>query len=274
MNYNELAIKAKEIRQLMVCTILANQTGHPGGSFSCVDILTSLYFKIMTFDPKKPNWPDRDRFILSKGHASLAYYSTLSACGFFDKDLMKTFRQNNSILSGHPDMKNIPGVDMSTGSLGQGLSIGCGMAFAAKLDKKKYKVFVLIGDGESQEGQVWEAALFAAHHKLDNLIVLTDKNKLQLDGYTENILKIDPLFNKWESFGWEVSELDGNNVEELCKTILTQSNKPNKPKMIIANTIKGKGLKLMENKCEWHGMKCQIKEDDAKSILEDVELNG
>ena len=274
MNIKELEQKAKEVRQLMVQTLLTTQSGHPGGSFSCVEILTALYFEIMNIKPENPKWEDRDRFILSKGHAALAFYSVLALRGYFDKELMKQFRQNGSILSGHPDMVKIPGVDISTGSLGQGLSVGIGMALAGKYDSKKYKTFVLIGDGESQEGQIWEASLSAAHHKLDNLIAITDRNLLQLDGCTEEISMLEPLHEKWESFGWAVKVIDGHNTEEILNVLKNVPLEKEKPTMVIANTIKGKGLRLMENKYEWHGMKHPIKGEDAKSTLEDVGLEG
>jgi transketolase len=273
MNTKELEKKALEIRQLMVCTLLATQLGHPGGSFSCVDILTALYFKIMNINNKLPGWQERDRFILSKGHASLAYYSILAVRGYFEQDIMKTFRSNDSILSGHPDMNKVPGVDMSTGSLGQGLSVGAGMALSAKLDKRPSRTFVLIGDGESQEGQVWEAALSAAQYKLDNLVAIVDRNMLQLDGRTEEILKMEPLSAKWESFGWNVTECDGHSMEQLVRN-LSACKTNNKPTVLIARTVKGKGIALMEDKCEWHGMKCKITGEDEKKILNDVELDN
>jgi transketolase len=272
MNIKELEQKAKEVRQLMVQTLLATQSGHPGGSFSSVDIMTALYFEVMNIKPENPKWKERDRFVLSKGHAALAFYSVLALRGYFDKELMKQFRQNGSILSGHPDMVKIPGVDISTGSLGQGFSTGVGMALAAKYDKKKYRTFVLIGDGESQEGQVWEASLFAAHHKLDNLIAIVDRNMMQLDGYTEQILQLEPYVDKWKSFSWEVREIDGHNISQIVDTLSNIPLEKDKPTMIIAKTTKGKGLRLMENKCEWHGMKHPIKGEDAKSVLEDVGL--
>lgn len=272
MKVKELEKKAKEVRQLMVRTLLATQSGHPGGSFSCVDIMTALYFKVMNIDPAQPKWPDRDRFVLSKGHAALGFYSVLALRGYFDKELMKQFRQNGSILSGHPDMEKIPGVDMSTGSLGQGLSVGVGMALAAKYDRKAYKTYVLIGDGESQEGQIWEAALAGAQFKLDNLITIVDRNFMQLDGYTEQIMKLEPFEKKWEAFGWKVKEIDGHNIQQIINALKNAPVEKEKPTMIIAKTIKGKGLRLMENKYEWHGMKHPIKDEDAKSVLEDVGL--
>jgi transketolase len=266
---HDLSFRAAEIRRLMVDTILSTQSGHPGGSFSCVDILAALFFSVMNIDQTCPLWEDRDRFILSKGHASLAYYSTLAACGYFDKELMKTFRRDGSILSGHPDMRKIPGVDMSSGSLGQGLSVGVGMALAAKYDNKNYRTYVLIGDGEAQEGQVWEAALSAAQFKLDNLTVILDRNMLQIDGRTEDILKMEPLGAKWKDFGWEVRSVDGHDTALLVK-VLKDSGKDKKPLLILANTTKGKGIKLMEDKCEWHGMKCKITDEDANNMIKDV----
>ncbi|MFC1546338.1 transketolase [bacterium] len=272
MNINELEQKAKEIRQLMVCTLLSTQRGHPGGSFSSVDILTALYFSIMNVKTENPEWEHRDRFILSKGHASLALYSALAVKGYFDKDLMLNFRGDGSILSGHPDMVKIPGVDMSTGSLGQGLSVGAGMALAGKYDNKDYNTYVLIGDGESQEGQIWEAVLCAAQLKLDNLIAIIDRNYLQLDGPTEEIMKLDPMDKKWESFGWRVINVDGHDMNQIINAFKSVPIEEKKPTVIIADTIKGKGLTLMENKCEWHGMKFPIKGEHAKSVLKDVGL--
>lgn len=271
MDIQEMERKTLEIRQLMVRTILSNQSGHPGGSLSCVEILASLYFEIMNIDPNNPKWPDRDRFILSKGHASLAYYSTLAVKGFFPVDLMKTFRCDGSMLVGHPDMIKIPGVDMSTGSLGQGLSVGIGMALSAKYDQKKYKTYVLIGDGESQEGQIWEAALSAVQFNLDNLVAIIDRNMFQLDGQTEQILRLEPLHKKWKAFGWNVKQINGHCVKEIILA-LKSIEQNRKPTILIAKTTKGKGLKLMENKCEWHGMKCKILGEDAKAIMQDVGL--
>lgn len=270
---DELTKKALEIRQLMVKTLLKTQIGHPGGSFSSVDILTALYFRIMNIDPKNPSWSRRDRFVLSKGHASLGLYSVLATRGFFEKSLMNQFRQNGSILSGHPDMRKIPGVDMSTGSLGQGLSVAIGMALATKYDGEKNKVFAIIGDGESQEGQIWEAAIAATQFKLDNLITILDRNMFQIDGCTEDIMKLEPLADKWKSFGWSVKEVDGHDMNQIVSTLESIPFEKDKPNIIIAKTIKGKGLRLMENKHEWHGMKNSIKDADAISVLQDVGLS-
>ena len=244
---------AKQARKLMVETLIRAGCGHPGGAFSSVDIMVAIYFSIMKIDPSNPTWEERDRFILSKGHSSVALYTVLHLKGFFSKDVLFTFRQNGSILSGHPDMRKIPGVEMSTGSLGHGLSVGVGLAISGKMDKKKFRVFVLMGDGEMQEGSIWEAATFASHHKLDNLVGIVDRNMFQIDDCTENILSLEPLKKRWESFGWAVKEIDGNNMGKIISTLQNIPFQKGKPSLVIAKTIKGKGISFMENKCEWHG---------------------
>lgn len=245
----------------MVEALICAGSGHPGGAFSSVDIITTLYFEVMKIDPKNPSWEERDRFILSKGHSSIALYTVLHMCGFFSHEVLLTFRQDNSILCGHPDMHKVPGVEMSTGALGHGLSIGVGLAMAAKMDKKSHKVFVLMGDGETQEGSVWEAAMSASHYKLDNLIGIVDRNKIQINGFTEETMALEPYSSKWESFGWQVQEIDGHNIAEIVSTFKKVPLKKNKPSLIIANTVKGKGISFMENNLIWHGK--ALKGEDA-----------
>ena len=262
----EITIKAYEIRKLALKMIYNAQSGHPGGSFSSAEILASLYFKVLRLDPKNPNWEDRDRFILSKGHASAAYYAALALRGFFPLEELFEFRKINSRLQGHPTV-HVPGVDMTTGSLGHGLSNAIGMAIAGKLDEKDYTVYVLIGDGEIDEGIVWEAVLNAPHRKLDNLIVILDRNKYQLDGATESILKLEPIEDKFRAFNWEVFTVDGHDVEQILRAIGMAKEKNGKPKIIVANTVKGKGVSFMENTHEFHG-KAPNKDQFEKAISE------
>ncbi|MEM3482149.1 MAG: transketolase [Thermoplasmata archaeon] len=262
----EITIKAYEIRKLALKMIYNAQSGHPGGSLSSAEILASLYFKVLRLDPKNPNWEDRDRFILSKGHASAAYYAALALRGFFPLEELFEFRKINSRLQGHPTV-HVPGVDMTTGSLGQGLSNAIGMAIAGKLDEKDYTVYVLIGDGEMDEGIVWEAVLNAPHRKLDNLIVILDRNKYQLDGATESILKLEPIEDKFRAFNWEVFTVNGHDVEQILRAIGMAKEKNGKPKIIVANTVKGKGVSFMENTHEFHG-KAPNKDQFEKAISE------
>ena len=247
------------------------KSGHPGGSLSCVDILTVLYKKVLNVPldwDKSPNFKQRDRFILSKGHASPALYATLANCGYFSKDLLMGFRMLGSKLQGHPSSRvNLPGIEVSTGSLGQGLSIGIGLALAMRLDKIKSKVFVLLGDGEMQEGSVWEGLMNANHQKLNNLVVIVDKNKLQIDGSTDDVKSLEPLDEKLKAFGFEVSTIDGHNYEEIEKALLN-AKKSDKLCAIIANTIKGKGVSFMENNVSWHGK--APKDNELKDALEEL----
>lgn len=243
--------KAKEIRRTIVKMIYQAKSGHIGGSLSSVDILVALYYRVLKVDPKNPNWPDRDRFILSKGHSVEGYYAVLADLGFIGKEELETYCRFNSRLTGHPTVK-IPGVEANTGSLGHGLSIGVGMALAGKMDKKDYKVYVLMGDGEQAEGSVWEAGMSASHYKLDNLIGIVDRNKLQIGGSTESVMNLENLSDKWRAFGWNVVEVDGHNIEELIDVLIDTPITPNKPTLIIAHTIKGKGISFIENKAEWH----------------------
>ena len=249
----ELEKIANEIRIGIVREVYSGKSGHPGGSLSCADILTVLYFNQMNIDPKDPKSNARDRFVLSKGHASPALYSTLASRGYFDKEELTTFRGIDSILQGHPDMKHIPGVDMSTGSLGQGLSCANGMAMASKLNKDGNRVYCLVGDGEIEEGQIWEAAMSASHYKLDNLCVIVDNNNLQIDGSIEEVMSSYPIDEKFKSFGFYVINVDGHNIEELINAFNEAKTVKGKPTAIIAKTIKGKGVSFMENQVGWHG---------------------
>lgn len=242
-----------KIRKNIIEMVFQAQSGHPGGSLSSADIMTALYFNIMNIDPSNPKWEERDRFVLSKGHCSPALYSILAERGFFPKEDLLKFRQIDSYLQGHPDMKKVPGVDMSTGSLGQGISAACGMAMSAKLDKKDYWVYALLGDGEIQEGQVWEAAMSAAHYKLDNLIAFLDHNGLQIDGKITEVMSPEPVQDKFAAFGWNVITIDGHIFEQIIDAVNQAKNTKGKPTIIIANTVKGKGISFMENGVSWHG---------------------
>ncbi len=259
------------VRQDILKMIHNAKSGHPGGSCSCVDILSVLYKKVLNVPvewDKDPNFKNRDRFILSKGHASPALYAVLANCGYFSKDLLMGFRILGSKLQGHPSSRvGLPGIEVSTGSLGQGLSIGVGMALAMRLDKINSKVFVLLGDGEMQEGNVWEALMNANSQKLTNLVIIIDKNNLQIDGTTDEVKTLEPLDKKLEAFGFEVLSVDGHNYEELEK-VLTQAKKSNKLTAIIANTIKGKGISFMENNASWHGK--APNDSELKQALEEL----
>ena len=260
----------QQLRIDIVEQIAEAKSGHPGGSLSAIDILAVLYCEKMNIKPNEPSWAERDRFVLSKGHIAPALYAVLAEKGFFDKKILKTLRKNESILQGHPDMKHTPGVDMSTGSLGQGLSVANGMALAGKLDNKDYKVYVMLGDGEVQEGQVWEAAMTAAHYKLNNVIAFLDHNGLQIDGTNEEVMNINPIDQKFKAFGWNVLCIDGHNVKEISKAIDSAKLSKSKPTIIIAKTVKGKGISFMENNCDWHGM--APTEEQAKQAI--MELRG
>ena len=248
----ELEKIACRARMGIIEGIHAAKAGHPGGSLSCTDILTYLYFKKMKVDPKNPDMPERDRFVLSKGHAAPALYSVLAQRGFFDEKELLNLRQIGSMLQGHPDLKKIPGVDMSTGSLGQGVSAAVGMALSAKHFGDDFKVYSILGDGEIEEGQVWEAAMFAANRKLDNLVLFIDNNNLQIDGTVEEVNSPYPIDKKFEAFGFEVMCINGNDFDEI-EAALEKSEKADKPVAIIAKTVKGKGVSYMENAVNWHG---------------------
>ncbi|MCI8637246.1 MAG: transketolase [Clostridia bacterium] len=249
----ELEQKARKVREDIIEEVYSAKSGHPGGSLSVTDILTVLYFKVMNIDPKNPNKEDRDRFVLSKGHCSPALYSCLANRGFFPVEDLKTFRNINSYLQGHPDKNKVPGVDMTTGSLGQGLSCANGMAIAGKMNKKDYRVYCVLGDGEIEEGQIWEAAMAANKYKLDNLCVIVDNNNLQIDGTIEEVMSSYPIDEKFRSFGFEVIKIDGHDIEEIIKAFEVAKNVKGKPTCIIAKTIKGKGISYMENQVGWHG---------------------
>lgn len=244
---------ANVIRKDIVSMICKSKSGHPGGSLSAVEILTALYFDQMNIDPTNPKMEDRDRFVLSKGHAAPALYATLSERGYFDKEELNHLRQIGSMLQGHPDMKKIPGVEMSTGSLGQGFSVACGMAMVAKLDNAPWNVYALLGDGEVQEGIIWEAAMSAAHYKLDNMIAFLDYNGLQIDGDVESVMNINPIEDKFKTFGWNVITIDGHDFDQIFAALDMAKDTVDKPTMIIAKTIKGKGVSFMENQASWHG---------------------
>ena len=246
----------------------AAASGHPGGSLSIADILSYLYFSEMNVDPANPKWDARDRFVLSKGHAAPALYAALARKGFFPFEDLTTLRRVDSILQGHPDMKHIPGVDMSTGSLGQGISAACGMALAGKITKADYRVYTVVGDGESEEGQVWEAAMFAAHYKLDNLVAVIDWNGLQIDGPVAEVMNPTPHDEKLRAFGWHVISINGNDLDEIEAAFREARTVKGKPTAIIARTVKGKGVSYMENACEWHG--AAPKEEQYKIALADL----
>ena len=248
------------------------KAGHPGGSLSSADFFTYLYFEEMNVDPKNPKKEDRDRFVLSKGHVAPAYYSTLAQKGFFPVEDLKTLRHIGSYLQGHPDMKHIPGVDMSSGSLGQGISAAVGMALAAKLDGKDYRTYTLLGDGEIQEGQVWEAAMFAGHRKLDNLVVVVDNNGLQIDGNIADVCSPYPIDKKFEAFNFHVINIDGHNFEEIAAALKEARETKGMPTAIIMKTVKGKGVSYMENNAGWHGKAPNAEE--YKVAMEDLEKVG
>ena len=273
MKTQELAYK---IRTHAVEMTRLGKSSHVGAVLSIADILAVLYNDIMRIDPANPKWEDRDRFILSKGHAGAGVYAVLAEMKFFSTDVLKTHYQNGSLLSGHVSHKGIPGVEVSTGSLGHGLSIGAGMAYAGKLDSKKFNTYVLLSDGECDEGSTWEAVLFAAHHKLKNLIAIVDYNKIQSLDLVKNTIGLEPFNAKWESFGWQVKTVDGHNIDELIKSfheIISSGSE--KPTCIIANTIKGKGISFMENTVLWHYRSPQGEEYElAKKELEENYANG
>ena len=261
-NIDELKKTAKKIRKEILIMTAKAGSGHPGGSLSATDIVVALYFYKMNHNPKKPNWQDRDRFILSKGHACPLLYACLAELGYFPKSYLGKLRKINSKLQGHPEYGSAPGIEASTGSLGQGMSIANGIALAGKIDKKDYKIYCLIGDGESQEGQIWEAAMTAAHYELNNIIGILDLNKLQIDGEVEDVKSIYPIIEKWKAFGWHTVEIDGHDFEQITGA-LDKADKISKPVMIIANTVKSKGVPFMEGKAEWHGKtlsKVQLKQ--------------
>lgn len=271
----DLQKMANEVRRGVVTAVHSAKSGHPGGSLSAADILTYLYFEKMNIDPKDPRGADRDRFVLSKGHIAPALYSVLANRGYFPVEDLKTLRHTGSYLQGHPDMKHIPGVDMSSGSLGQGLSAAVGMALAGKLDKKSYRVYAMCGDGEIEEGQIWEASMFAAARKLDNLTVIIDNNNLQIDGTIEEVCSPYPIADKFEAFGFHVICIDGHDFDAIENAFAEAEKTEGKPTAIVAKTTKGKGVSFMENQCGWHG-KAPNDEEYAQAMkdLEDLEVTA
>ncbi len=245
--------KSKQLRYDIIKMIGLAGSGHPGGSLSAADIVATLYFYHLRHDFRNPYWEDRDRFVFSKGHAAPLLYAALAEAGYFSREVLWTLRKFNSPLQGHPDMRKLPGVEISAGSLGHGFSAACGMALAGKIDKKDYRVFVLIGDGECQEGEIWETAMFASHYKLDNLCGILDYNGLQIDGPVSKVMEVQPLAAKWQAFGWEVIEIDGHDFNQIIDALEKARTVKGKPTMIIARTIKGKGVSFMENVVDFHG---------------------
>ena len=272
MNKLELQITANEVRKGIVTAVHSAKAGHPGGSLSAADIFTYLYFEEMNVDPANPKWEDRDRFVLSKGHVAPGLYSTLAEKGYFPKEDLKTLRHTGSYLQGHPDMKHIPGIDMSSGSLGQGVSVAVGMAAAGKYDKKDYRVYTLTGDGEIQEGQIWEAAMQAGHRKLDNLVVIVDNNNLQIDGSVEDVCSPYPIDKKFEAFNFHVINIDGNDFDQIRAAFKEARETKGMPTAIIAKTVKGKGVSFMENAAGWHGK--APNDEEYEIAMADLEKAG
>ena len=265
----ELKRIANNVRISIIEGVYNAKSGHPGGSLSIADVLTYLYFEEMNVDPANPKWEARDRFVLSKGHTAPGLYSVLAERGYFDKEELKTLRKNTARLQGHPDMKGTPGVDMTTGSLGLGISAACGMALSGKVYGADYRVYTVLGDGESEEGQVWEAAMFAAHYKLDNLVAFLDLNGLQIDGPITEVMNPTPHDEKFLAFGWNVITINAHDFGEIEAALAEARNTKGKPTVIIAKSVKGKGVSYMENKCEWHGQ--APKEDLYKVAIADLE---
>lgn len=266
-DWQTLTVTARRIRRDIVRMVGAAGSGHPGGSLSAVEIMTALYFKVMRLDPDWPDWPDRDRFVLSKGHAAPVLYAALAERGFFAVDKLETLRQLGSPLQGHPDRKSLPGVEVSTGSLGHGLAVANGMALAGRLDGRDYRVYVLLGDGELEEGMVWEGAMAAAHYRLDNLTAIIDHNHLQIDGRVEEVMSPEPVADKFRAFGWETLAIDGHDFGQILDALERAREVKGKPTVIIAETIKGKGVSFMENQAGWHG-KAPKPEEVEKALAE------
>ncbi len=253
LSQTELEAKALRIRRKIVEMITAAKSGHPGGSLSAVEILVALFYGVLRHDPSNPKWDDRDRFILSKGHAAPVLYSVLAGCGYCEWDSLDTLRRLGSVYQGHPDVRFLPALEASTGSLGQGLSLGIGMAIAAKLDGRPSRAYVVLGDGEIQEGQIWEAAMFAGVRRVDNLVAIVDYNRIQLDGFVADILDVEPLADKWRAFNWNVLEADGHSIPALQAAFSQAAATSGKPTVILAHTVKGKGVSFMENNPKFHG---------------------
>lgn len=269
ISIEELKEKAIEMRKTAITMIHKAQSGHPGGSLSAADLMTALYFKEMNIDPNNPTWEDRDRFVLSKGHVCPIQYSALALLGYVPYETIYTLREYGSPFQGHPDMKKCPGIDISTGSLGQGLSCGVGMAIAGKRDKKDYRVFSLVGDGECQEGQIWEAAQTAVKYQLDNLVVFVDNNRLQIDGFCDEVMPVLDLEKKFEAFGFETKRIDGHSMEAIVETLdEIRELKNGKPKCIVLDTVKGKGVSYMEDIAEWHGV--APNDEEYKQAIEEI----
>ena len=267
LSISELAGMAKKLRRHIITMTATAGSGHPGGSLSAADIVSALFFKIMRYDPRNPRWEDRDRFILSKGHAAPVLYAALAESGYFPVEELNTLRKLGSRLQGHADRNLTPGVEMSSGSLGQGLSFATGTALAARLDHRDYRTYVLLSDGECEEGQTWEAALSAAQFKLDNLTAIIDRNRQQLDGWTRDIMDIEPLAEKWRAFGWHTIEIDGHNLKKILAAVDKAKTIKGKPTIIIAHTIKGKGVSFMENNLDFHG-KAPTAEEAERALKE------
>jgi transketolase len=250
----ELQAIAKRVRREIVEMTGTAKSGHPGGSLSAVEIVVELYFDYMRIDPENPQWPDRDRFILSKGHAAPVLYSVMAEAGYTPREQLNTLRQLGSMYQGHPDLRFIPALEASTGSLGQGLSLALGMGLAARLDGRSSRTYVMLGDGEIQEGQIWEAAMFGAFHKMDNVVAIVDYNRIQLDGFVKDIMELEPLADKWRAFGWHTLEIDGHQFPAIRAALDEAASTKGKPTAIVAHTVKGKGVSFMENNPKFHGM--------------------
>jgi len=269
----KLELMAVKIRKHVLTMLHEARSGHTGGSLSAVDAIVALYFHHMRHNPSNPRDPNRDRFILSKGHAVPALYAALAECGYFDVSELLTLRKINSRLQGHPANTKTPGIEVSTGSLGQGLSFGIGVALAGKLDRRDYNVYVMVGDGETDEGQIWEAAAAASHYKLDNLTALLDRNRLQIDGFTEDVMSLEIVRERWRAFGWNVIEVDGHNMKEILDALHKADAHKKQPTMIILHTVKGKGVSFMENKAEYHGVAPNDEEyEKAMKELDELEM--
>jgi len=269
LSLKELAALAKRLRSHIVTMIGKAGSGHPGGSLSAVEIVATLYGKVLRHDPQNPCWPERDRFILSKGHAAPVLYATLAECGYFPIKELGTLRQLDSLLQGHTDRRACPGVEMSAGALGQGLSFAIGVALADRLNSQGYRVYALLGDGECDEGQVWEAAMAAAHFKLDNLTAIVDNNGLQIDGWNRDVMNLEPFADKWKAFGWHVIEVDGHDLNQLIDAFARAETVTGQPTVIMAHTIKGKGVSFMENNVDFHGIPPNA--EQVKTALKELE---
>ena len=267
-NVEELQAIARTTRRQIVEMITAAKSGHPGGSLSAVEVLVTLFFDVLRHDPTNPHWPDRDRFILSKGHACPVLYSVMAQCGYTPVDQLNTLRKLGSIYQGHPDVRFIPALEASTGSLGEGLSLAIGMGLAARLEGRPSRTYVVLGDGEIQEGQIWEAAMFAPFHKLDNVVAIVDYNHIQLDGFVKDIMDVEPLVDKWKSFGWHTLSVDGHSIPALQAAFAEAAATKGKPTCVIANTVKGKGVSFMENNPKYHGV--APTQDELQRALQEI----